>query len=293
MSWLDDVERVLALPRSEQSDGFRQVRAGLPPAHSAELWNTRFGAQSLFDAWTSSSVMRALYAANAEVLATHLRPGFTAVEVGGGDGKLWRLLDGLQGTLHVVDPVLEAHERVRDSVPGAVEIVSHVCGVESAELPAADVVVCSLTLHHLAGRDADERSRHGLAGSGKLEALRAMRAAAPLLVLNEADVHCDVALASGSDALLDHMIDSYLRRAARSLIRDQRDASGDLADRLEAVVRHFCLEQLDLAAVPVADRDVYELDVAHWLELLDAAGFSDVQHRYTDDEHLFVQYLAR
>ena len=46
-------------------------------------------------------------------------------------------------------------------------------------------------------------------------------------------------------------------------------------------------------AVPVADRDVYELDTAHWLELLHEAGYRDISHRYTDDAHLFCQYLAR
>jgi ubiquinone/menaquinone biosynthesis C-methylase UbiE len=291
--WLDELEQILQRPRGEQVDAVARLRERLPPPVSPELWNTTFGEQSLFGAWTSSSLMRPLYAANAAVLRPLLRPGMTVVEVGGGDGRLWKALPEFEGTLHVVDPAPEAHERVREVVGPQVTVIHHSCGVEQATLPDADVVVCSLTLHHVAGRDGRERARVGLAGSGKLEALQAMRAAAPLLILNEADVHCDVSLSSGSDALVDHMVDSYLRRAARALVEDWRVAEGEDATRLEAVIRHFCVEQIDLAYVPVGQRDVYELDVAHWLELLAAAGFSDISHRYTDNACLFVQYLAR
>lgn len=291
--WIDDLEVALRLPRQLQPQALFELRENLPPARSPEAWNTAFGGESLFDAWTGSSLMTALYEANARALAPLLHPGAVVVEVGGGDGRLWRALPAFAGTLHVVDPAAEAHQRVAAAVGSATTVVSHRCGIEVADLPAADVVVCSLTLHHVAGRDEAERRAAGLAGTGKLEALQAMRRAAPVLILNEADVHCDLSLAAGSDALVDHMIDSYLRRAGRALIRDWRSASGELAARLEAVIRHFCLEQIELAAAPLHERDVYELDTAHWLELLASAGFTDVSHRYTDDACLFVQYLAR
>ncbi len=43
--------------------------------------------------------------------------------------------------------------------------------------------------------------------------------------------------------------------------------------------------------MPRDQRDVYELDVAHWLGLLADIGAESVTHRYTDDFYLFVQYV--
>jgi hypothetical protein len=45
--------------------------------------------------------------------------------------------------------------------------------------------------------------------------------------------------------------------------------------------------------VPVADRDVYELDVPRWLALLDRAGFDVGERGFTDDWGLFYRYVAR
>jgi hypothetical protein len=45
--------------------------------------------------------------------------------------------------------------------------------------------------------------------------------------------------------------------------------------------------------LPRAEPDVYDLDVASWLELLAQAGARDVSHTYTDQWKLFVQYVFR
>lgn len=296
MDWTVELEAILARPRGEQAALLQSLRGRMRAVEMPEAWNTQFGAGSLFDAWTSSSLVSGLYAANRELLAKTLAPGFRAIEVGGGDGRLWRGLDpSITGELWVIDPVPGSHAQVAEAVPDGVRVHSLVGRVEQVDLPPVDAIVCSLTLHHVAGRDADERALHGLDGPGKLEVLRRMHSAlrGGLLLLNEADVHCDLALAPGTDALRDHVIDSYLRRAARALLADIEGCDdADLRARLAAVVQHWCLDQLQVVEAQVADRDVYELDVAHWLELLAAAGFRSVQHRYTDAWHLFVQYQA-
>ena len=69
-----------------------------------EEWNSRFGADSLFDAWTSNHLLHGLYAANAACLRQFLSSDWTALEVGGGDGRLWSHLSDIQpGNLWVVD----------------------------------------------------------------------------------------------------------------------------------------------------------------------------------------------
>jgi hypothetical protein len=59
----------------------------------------------------------------------------------------------------------------------------------------------------------------------------------------------------------------------------------------EAVVRYWCIEQVAQASAPTALRDIYELDVARWLELLQRAGMTVLSHQYTDYWYLFHQYV--
>ncbi len=296
----DHIERLLQLPRAEQVPATRRLLADRS-APLPETWNTAFGPHSLFDAWCRTTVARRVHQGIRGVVLPHLTPGFVLVEVGGGDGATWKGHLEVPGTLVVVDPVPEVHERVRAAVPPFVNVVAIETPVEEAELPDADMLVCSLTLHHVAGRDAAERAIHGLAGPGKREVLesfaRCLAARDGVGVLMEADVDCEVDLAPGDPALEDHIFDSYVRRCARSIVADVRKRGPkedpDLLGRWRALLRHWFLGQLAVANLPVAERDVYELTVPRWLALLDNAGLHVSSHDFVDELPLFHRYVFR
>lgn len=296
----------LCLPRGVQAAAVAAWLEELGDEPEKEAWNQAFSDGSLFDAWTRTSVVRGLYAANRRILQPHLADlaDWTAVEIGVGDARLWTEGRYGSGTLIGVDPSVEVHRVAADRLPAGVAYTPRADPVEHTLDDAAlwadlDVVVCSLTLHHLAGADEAQRGAHGLSGPGKVEVLtRIRRALRPdgLLLVNEADVYCDLGLASGDLLLEDQLMDSYVRRCAGSVLTDvetRTDADGDLRARWRAIVRHWCLEQLRYAHVPAAQRDVYELDVARWLDLFDRAGLR-VEHRgFTDAARLFHQYVLR
>jgi hypothetical protein len=304
---LSALEGILAQPRGAQRGAIDALRRALPEGDpQPEAWNTAFGSASLYAAWASTPMMRGLYEANRALLAPWLsgRLGWTALEIGGGDGSLWQglLPEDAVGTVVVVDPHPEPAARVAARVPPGVAVVPLRERVEDAQLPEADAAVMSLVLHHVAGRDAAARAAVGLHGPGKLEVLQRLGAAlAPrrgVLVLNEADVHCDLELAPGDPLLADRLIDSYVRRCASSLIGPIRRAArdpetADLAARWWTIVRRWCLDQVDAAGLPYADRDVYELDVPRWEALLDAAGLRLLRRGFTDEAGLFCQYVAQ
>ena len=206
------------------------------------------------------------------------------------------------GELVVVDPLDGVAPQIRARLPDTVSFTHIQATVERSldQLPPADAVVCSLTLHHVAGRDAAERARHGMTGPGKREVLEAFgrslraRGARGLLILNEADVHCEVDLPSGEPLLVDRLIDSYVRRTAVALCREIR-ASDDAVKRLRlaAIVERWCLMQVARAELPVAERDVFELDVPRWLAVLGRSGFAVEGHAFTDMAGLFQQYQCR
>ena len=267
------IRRLLSLPRQLQPEAIERLLEDLPPA-PVEEWNTAFGPESLFDAWTRTTLTRGLYAANALAIRPRLGRGFRALEIGGGDGRLWASVLGEndEGTLHVCDPSPEVHEQVARRLPEGVELVPLVGLVQDVELPGElDVAVCSLTLHHVPG-------------PAKADVLR--RIDAGLFVLNEADVHCEVGLAPGDPVLVDNLIDSYIRRCARALLDEPADS------RIDAILHLWCLGQVRLAHVPVDERDVYELDVARGVALLESCGFAVQGRRCTDPYGLFWQYLC-
>lgn len=296
------LDAVLRLPRGAQPLAVRELRQRLPAA-SEEPWNSAFGGRSLYHAFAQSSVVRGVHSANRAALRPLLdaRPGFRVVEVGGGDGSAWDglLLPGDVGEIVVVDPHPEGAAGVRRFAPPGVYVRHVVAPVQEVALPDADVVTCSLVLHHVAGVDASARHAVGLAGVGKLEVLRAfaqsVRARAGRVLLNEADVYCDVGLQPGDPLLTERLLDSYVRRCATSLAADisaRRDVDSDVRARWRAVLRDWCLGQVDLAAnAPIADRDVYELDVVSWLALVDRAGLRVEARQFTDPWLLFHQYV--
>jgi hypothetical protein len=220
------------------------------------------------------------------------------VEVGGGDGSLWREVPAdLEFELIVVDPSEECAERVRAAVGPGTRVRAIVAPVERVELPPCDLVICSLTLHHVAGEDAAQRAAHGLAGPGKLELLRgfgdAVRPRDGRVVLGEADVYCDLALPPGDPLLVERLIDSYVRRFGRSILDDVETREVDPSTRAawRAILRDWALAQIGAADATIEARDVYELDVRTWLRLFDAAGLKVESRRCTDGYALFHQYV--
>lgn len=304
-SLLTELRALLGLPRGAQPAAALALAERFADRGQPEAWNTRFGPGSLFDAWTKTSVCRAVHESVAASLRPRLdaRPGWRLIEVGGGDGSLWRRLlrDDDRGELLLFDPVPEVHEVVGAALPPGVALRSVVAPVEerldAIGADAADAIVCSLTLHHLAGRDALARAEAGLSGPGKLEVLRAFAEAlrpGGALLLVEADVHCDLELASGEPLLAERLTDSYVRRCARSLADDllTPEADADLRARWAEILLAWCLAQVERAALPVAERDVYELDVPRWRALLADAGFALDRCEPSDQYGLFWRYEA-
>ena len=301
--WLDALTDIVSLPRARRRTALAELcrsRRGESP----EEWNTTFDHDSLYEAWSQTPPMLDLYAANHDVLRPFLddRGGWDIVEIGGGNGGLWRgfFHPEARGTLTVIDPVADAHRAVASRLPEGVEFHSIVAPVERAEIPTADVVVCSLMLHHVAGLDAEQRYRYGLSGPGKHEILqRILASVAPrngICILNESDVYTEVDLPPGDTILIDRLIDSYVSRAGAAVAQmlDRPDLEPSLERRLEAVLLHWCLEQVERAGTcPRADRDVYELDTPMWRTVLERAGAQLVSHRFTDDWNLFHQWVFK
>ncbi len=300
--WTAELAQVLSLPRAQQYAALQQLRTQHSEAGD-EQWNTAFGPASLYDAWTRLPLMQGLYQANRAVIDEVLRDrdDWHIVEIGGGNGVLWEgfLTARGSGTLTLIDPHPEAQQAVAARLPDTVDFRSHIAGVELAEIPDADVLVCSLTLHHVAGMDAAHRRVVGMEGDGKTEILRRCVAAVQrrggIGVLNEADIHNDIDYAPGDPVLIDHFIDVYVRRTACAVAQALEAAAPDsqLRQAWEAILRHWCLDQVDNALLPIDERDVYELDASRWVSLLRNAGAADVDHRYTDEWNLFQQYMFR
>ena len=299
---VEGISALLRLPHAEQVGAARELIAALPDSEPPEAWNSRFGPGSLFEAWTATGIARSVYAAlAAELRPIVARPGFRVLDVGGGDGSVWRsVLDGGErGEIVVVDVLPEAIEAVRAAVPDGVEVHGLLGSVQDLALPEADALVCSMTLHHVAGIDAAQRAQHGLSGPGKREILAAFGAAlAPrggVGLLVEADVDCELDLPPGSPVLADNILDSYLRRCGQSILDDLRgEAPGSsLADRWRGLLRYWFLEQLSVASLPIEQRDVYELSVPRWTALFGDVGLHLEAHHGVDDYALFELYRFR
>lgn len=297
-----ELRALLATPRGAQAQRVQSLQAHAAERAHPEEWNTQFGPKSLFQAWTSSPLMQALYSQNSSVIRPLLdaKPGWRVIELGGGDGRIWDLLrPDDQGEILLIDPQAEVHAQVASRMPSGVSLQSV---VDVAQAPAdwgqADLVLCSLTLHHVAGIDQRQREEVGLLGPGKLEVLARAKAALAerqgLLVLNEASVHCEIDLPVNDPELIDNLIDSYIRRCARAML-DAIDAqpSHPMAGQWLSIAHRWCLDQIAVAQLPISERDVYELDVLRWMVLLERAGFQVEKQSFSDPYRLFSQYLCR
>ena len=166
-AWSSDLDELILLPRAAQYDALQRLRASHTDFNREE-WNTAFGESSLYEAWTQLPFMQSLYGHNRGVIHGALgdRQDWHIVEIGGGNGVLW---DGVfaehrPGLLTLIDPHPEAHMAVAGRLPQHVVFNSIVEHVEAAEVRDADLVVCSLTLHHVRGpgrRTAGKRRLRG------------------------------------------------------------------------------------------------------------------------------------
>lgn len=196
--------------------------------------------------------------------------------------------------LWVIDPVPEAIEEVRKRVPVGVVVHGVVGRVQEVEIPPCDLLVCSMTLHHLAGLDAEQRLSYDMLGPGKREVLerfgRALGTSGVGFLL-EADVGCDLEYAPGDPVLLDHIFDSYMRRCGRSILSDAlQTPHEDQRARWSGLLRYWFLEQLKVARLPRSQRDVYELEVEDWLWLISESKLRIRSHGPADSIGLFVLY---
>ncbi len=299
--WLHELQMLLTLPRAQQFEALKRLREVAGQNSAGEEWNSVFGTQSVYEAWTQLPLMQHVYTANRAILRPLLeqRSPWHIVEIGGGNGALWQGFFSAQerGVLTLIDPNPEVHATVAAVLPAGIELHSHVARVENVELPDADGVVCSLMLHHIAGRDRDQRNIFQMAGPGKREILQrcvqAVRTRRGLCLLNEADVYNEIDLEPSDPVLIEHFIDVYVRRAAMAVATalEQNAIDISLKQRWEIILRHWCLDQVNLAFVSREERDVYELDVAQWLRLLRQAGAQVLSHTYTDEWYLFHQYV--
>ncbi len=299
--WLNQLQQFLTLPRAQQFEALKRLREVAGQNHAGEEWNSVFGTQSVYEAWTQLPLMQHVYAANRAILRPLLeqRSSWHLVEIGGGNGALWQdfFHTRERGVLTLIDPNPEVHDTVAAVLPAEIELHSYIAPVENVELPEADGIVCSLMLHHIAGLDRNQRSLFQMDGPGKRETLQrcvqAVRTRRGICLLNEADVYNEIDLEPNDPALLEHFIDVYVRRAAMAVATALEQSTIDISlrQRWEIILRHWCLDQVDLALVSREERDVYELDVAHWLQLLRQAGARVLSHAYTDEWYLFHQYV--
>ena len=169
----------------------------------SEEWNTAFGAASLYEAFTqlpdAQNICQANRSSGARCPGDARRLAYRR-----GRWRQWRVMARLlrkrsARPLHACRPT--CRRRIRSSagvLPARVAFHSVVAPIQEAELPDADVVTCSLVVHHIAGLDANERRQYGLSGTGKRETLRtpvvALRARQGIGILTEADTCHDLAL---------------------------------------------------------------------------------------------------
>jgi len=298
--WLEQLQHLLILPRAQQFVALKRLRE-IKEQEYMEEWNSAFGVKSVYDAWTQLPFMQQLYAANRMILRSLLdqRSYWHLIEIGGGNGALWKdfFYEQEQGMLTLIDPVPEVHTAVAGVLPPNVKLNSYVARIEDVDLPEADGLASSLMLHHIAGQDARQRSRFGMDGIGKFEILQrfvqAIQARRGLCLLNEADIYNEIDFEPGDPVLIEHFIDIYVRRAAMgvAVALEQLNVALSLKQRWEIILLHWCLDQVDLALATREQRDVYELDVPHWLSLLQRADAHVLEHCYTDEWYLFHQYI--
>jgi len=301
--WSEKINYIISLPQGHQRDAVRKLRATFPQTIGEE-WNTEFGKDSLYEAWSQILPMRNIYGLNKKVIREYLSKldNFTIVEIGGGNGALWRnfFTDTQKGNFILVDSNQNAHDVVKETLPKNINFESVVKKIQDTEIPEADIIVCSLALHHVPGISETENKKYDINSLGKLDILNkflnSVRAKNGIIILNESDVYTDIKLKPRAPFLFQRLVDSYIRRACKAIIytMETEDISEDLFNKLEQVIIKWSLEQIERAGnASLQERDVYELDSIHWLELFEMAKAEVVSHKNSDEWNLFHQYVLK
>jgi hypothetical protein len=301
--WQKKLDQVLSLPIAWQREALKKIRKEINTTID-EQWNTDFGKNSLYQAWSEIDPMRGLYNTNRKIIRDFLadKKKWIIIEIGGGNGALWKdfFQDNSEGTFILIDPVKNSHNAVSSELPGRITFRSIIEPVENVSLPAADIIVCSLMLHHIPGFDMAHNKRFGINSPGKYDILcrflQSIRIRNGICIINESDIYTDIDLPPDDPVLIHRLIDSYIKRAGKSVAKkiDDPDISGSVKKRLELILIHWLIDQVEIAgAAPVQARDVYELDTIEWLKLLALSGAKIINHKFTDDWHLFHQYIIK
>ena len=303
IKWQDALDQIVTLPYALQQEALKKFRKKFKLKVS-EQWNTTFGKDSLYQAWTFIEPMIQLYNANREVIRDFIKnlKEWTIVEIGGGNGTLWQnFFSGhSKGEFILIDPVKDSHDTVIKHFPDTVSFTSIIQPVEQVIIPHADVIVCSLMLHHIPGFNTDHNKCLGINSVGKSEIikrfLQSIRCRNGICIINESDIYTDIDLAPHDPVLIHRLIDSYIKRAGKSVAMKIDDPAVPITVRkkLELVMIHWLIDQVEIAGQsPLSKRDIYELDTIHWLELFQRVGANIINHGFTDKWHLFHQYIIK
>lgn len=302
--WTERLNKIINLPQRHQRDAIRVLVRNLKPTIN-EAWNTNFAEGSLYDAWAQTLPMRNLYETNRNTIKKYIseKNNFTILEIGGGNGELWKNFFNSQtkGNYILIDPVEDSHVAVAKNIPENVSFISIKKKIQDIEtLPESDIIVSSLMLHHVPGCFYEENKKYEIDGPGKGDILLKMKESIKnndgIIILNESDVYTDIKINPKTYILYHRLIDSYVRRAAKSIafMIENEDISEDLFLKLEQVIIKWSLEQIEIAGnAALKNRDVYELDMIHWFELFEKIGLKIVSHKITDEWHLFHQYILK
>ena len=90
-SWEKIIDQILILPQNQQHQALLNVRRNLK-IHIKEEWNSEFGQESLYEAWSLTEPMQNIYNKNRTIIREFLnnKKNWIIVEAGGGNGSLWR-----------------------------------------------------------------------------------------------------------------------------------------------------------------------------------------------------------
>jgi hypothetical protein len=302
--WTERLNKIITLPQRHQRDAIRVLSRNFKQIIN-ENWNTLFGPESLYEAWSNILPMRNLYEVNRNVISKIIseKQNFTILEIGGGTGALWKnfFTSKHNGNYILIDPVEDSHIAVSKVIPENIPFFSLKKGIQQIEtLPNADIIICSLMLHHIPGIEYHENIKYGIESLGKGDILKKMLQSIKendgIIILNESDVYTDIKLPPKSHLLYHRLIDSYVRRAAKSIafMMETEDIQDELYLKLEQIILSWSLDQIEIVGNADLDkRDVYELDTIHWQELFDKIGAEIVNHKVTDEWHLFHQYILK
>lgn len=244
--WTERLNKILTLPQRHQRDALRILSRSFKPSDS-ETWNKRFDQDSLYESWSQILPMRNLYEVNKNVINKKLSElqNFTIVEIGGGNGALWRNLfnPNQKGTFILIDPTEESHEAVKKAIPSNIEFISIKKSVEELnQIPEADIIVCSLVLRFIPGTEKEENKKYGIDRIGKAQIIRkileSIRIKNGILIINETDVYTDIKIAPKTHFLFHSLIDSNIRRLAKSIsfMMETEELTEDLFKKLELII---------------------------------------------------------